>query len=197
MSLSKQETRRLLKERLNSLATEILIEKGLSLSKNFSDLLDSLPKLLPSLHREFILGAYAPLKKEADWTQGFNGLNGRMAFPSIDKTRGMEFRLADLEQLVENHDFGVAIKGPSSTAKIVEPAVLLIPGLGFTVKGERLGRGGGYYDRYLENYIGIKIGICLEEQLCLEIPVEPHDFLMDVVLTDKRVIILANSLKGE
>jgi len=51
-----------------------------------------------------------------------------------------------------------------------------------------LGRGKGFYDRYLENFHGLKIGICLEVQIDESLPVEPHDVLLDYIVTEKRLI---------
>lgn len=67
----------------------------------------------------------------------------------------------------------------------VKPNWLFIPGLSFGFNGRRLGRGKGYYDRYLANSSAIKIGIAWTEQLNEELPVESHDCHMDFIITEK------------
>lgn len=67
----------------------------------------------------------------------------------------------------------------------VTPDWLFVPGLGFGLDGKRLGRGKGYYDRYLENSQALKIGIAWSGQLNEEIPVESHDSHMDFIITEK------------
>ena len=67
----------------------------------------------------------------------------------------------------------------------VRPDWLFIPGIGFSLDGKRLGRGKGYYDRYLENSKALKMGIAWTEQLNDKIPVESHDCHMDFIITDK------------
>lgn len=63
------------------------------------------------------------------------------------------------------------------------PDVTIVPGIAFTRSGERLGQGGGYYDRYLANHPAThKVGVCLSEQLAEELPREDHDALMDEVV---------------
>lgn len=63
---------------------------------------------------------------------------------------------------------------------------LLIPGLGFNKNGNRLGRGKGFYDKYLQNFSGVKVGVCWSFQvLDSPLPVEPHDVRMDYLLTDE------------
>jgi 5-formyltetrahydrofolate cyclo-ligase len=67
--------------------------------------------------------------------------------------------------------------------------VMIVPGVAFTRKGERLGYGGGYYDRFFE---GIKslpalIAPCFEMQIVDVIPVETHDILVNHLVTEKMV----------
>lgn len=64
--------------------------------------------------------------------------------------------------------------------------LILVPGLAFDRKGRRMGRGKGYYDRFLVNFTGKTIGIC--SLLLPEIPTEPHDRRMDAVDTDHGII---------
>ncbi len=61
----------------------------------------------------------------------------------------------------------------------------IIPGAAFTVEGHRLGRGGGYYDRFLALHPGIfRIGICFSLQLVSQLPMEGHDEPLDAVCTE-------------
>ena len=61
--------------------------------------------------------------------------------------------------------------------------VALIPGVGFSPSGYRLGRGKGYYDRFLSKQPELfTIGVCFREQFFLDIPAEPHDVPMQRVL---------------
>ncbi|OQA57344.1 MAG: putative 5-formyltetrahydrofolate cyclo-ligase [Candidatus Omnitrophica bacterium ADurb.Bin277] len=63
--------------------------------------------------------------------------------------------------------------------------LIIIPGVGFDRKGNRLGRGGGYYDRLLRKAPKVpKIGVCFKEQFVKKIPVSRHDIPVDRVITD-------------
>ena len=69
----------------------------------------------------------------------------------------------------------------------VEPSdidVIIVPGVVFTRSGQRIGRGKGYYDKYLSraNFRATKIGVCYSEQIAEQIDVEPHDIVMDCVV---------------
>ncbi|WP_294627419.1 5-formyltetrahydrofolate cyclo-ligase [uncultured Bacteroides sp.] len=62
---------------------------------------------------------------------------------------------------------------------------IAVPGVAFDLKGNRLGRGKGYYDRLLPRIpSAFKAGICFPFQLVEEVPAEPHDIRMDTIITD-------------
>lgn len=67
------------------------------------------------------------------------------------------------------------------------PDVVIVPGLGFTRYGDRLGQGGGWYDRFLSDIRPDchTIGVAYREQLLDHLPVEPHDVRVDRVVTDR------------
>ncbi|KAJ8340359.1 hypothetical protein SKAU_G00349920 [Synaphobranchus kaupii] len=66
--------------------------------------------------------------------------------------------------------------------------LILMPGLGFDKSGNRLGRGKGFYDTYLERCMRhtkgkpYTIGLAFKEQICQEVPVDDNDILIDEVL---------------
>ena len=62
--------------------------------------------------------------------------------------------------------------------------LIIVPGVAFDRKGNRLGRGRGYYDRFLCQHLDVKrIGICFDFQLVDEVPSEPFDIRMDEVIS--------------
>ncbi|MFB3117026.1 MAG: 5-formyltetrahydrofolate cyclo-ligase [Gammaproteobacteria bacterium] len=69
--------------------------------------------------------------------------------------------------------------------------VAIIPGLGFTLSGHRMGFGRGYYDKWFaQNKVRHKIALAFELQLVDEIPVEDTDVPMEKIITEKRVIVV-------
>ncbi len=151
-----------------------------SLSKNLNQFLSD---DLVIQHSE-IVGGFAPIKGEPNWMHQI-ALQQKLAFPAFEEK--MLFKISDFNQLEKNTDFGVEILAPKKDAEVVLPKILLIPGLGFSLNGERLGRGKGFYDCYLESYLGIKIGLCFEVQLSSHIPVESHDQKMNFIVTEKNI----------
>lgn len=71
-------------------------------------------------------------------------------------------------------------------AEDAENSVLIVPALCFNAKGYRLGYGKGYYDRFISRYKGYTVGVCYDEFLTEEIPVDEYDRCVDTVITDKR-----------
>ena len=63
--------------------------------------------------------------------------------------------------------------------------LVVCPGVAVPADGRRLGRGRGYYDRYLGDpaFRGFRVGVCYAHQLVDDLPVEPHDVRMDRVIT--------------
>ncbi len=67
--------------------------------------------------------------------------------------------------------------------------MVIVPGLGFDAHGNRLGRGRGFYDRFLAHaeFKGLACGFAFEQQVVDEIPVGPLDRHVDMLVTDKKV----------
>jgi 5-formyltetrahydrofolate cyclo-ligase len=82
--------------------------------------------------------------------------------------------------------FDILEPAVSNPAPVNRLDLIVAPGLGFDARGRRLGRGKGFYDRLLSVATGVKCGICFDEQLLAEIPVEPHDVALDFIATPTR-----------
>lgn len=68
--------------------------------------------------------------------------------------------------------------------------VIIVPGIAYDRNGRRVGRGKGFYDRLLSDSKALKIGVGYDFQFFDEIESEPHDVDMDIVVTEKRCIII-------
>ena len=67
--------------------------------------------------------------------------------------------------------------------------VIFLPGSVFDERGGRFGYGGGYYDRFLSaNPKAIRIGLAFEMQIVPKAPLQSHDEILDMVITEKRII---------
>lgn len=71
---------------------------------------------------------------------------------------------------------------------VEEMEMIVVPAVAYDAKGNRVGRGKGYYDRLLENSSATKVGVAYEFQLFDDIESEPHDVRVDIVITERRTI---------
>ena len=96
----------------------------------------------------------------------------------------LELRL--WEQGTPLYEAGFGTLAPSELAPQVEPDVIIMPLLGFDKRGTRLGYGGGYYDRTLAQLSRKPrlVGIAFAAQELEDIPREPHDVPLDIVITE-------------
>jgi 5-formyltetrahydrofolate cyclo-ligase len=67
--------------------------------------------------------------------------------------------------------------------------LVIVPGVGFSTTGHRIGRGMGFYDRFLAqaDFIGVSCGIGFEEQVVAELPVLDHDMPLGMLCTDRGI----------
>lgn len=79
---------------------------------------------------------------------------------------------------------------PQNPVHPSEIDLVLVPGVAFGRDGARCGRGGGFYDRFLAALAPTvcKIGIGFDFQLVEDVPMEPHDHPMDLIVTDAGVV---------
>jgi len=80
---------------------------------------------------------------------------------------------------------------PPPQAAVAQPDVVLVPGQAFTDTGARLGRGAGYYDRFLARSDALRIGVTDEAGLCSHLTTNTHDIPMDYVVTERRSLAIS------
>jgi 5-formyltetrahydrofolate cyclo-ligase len=87
-------------------------------------------------------------------------------------------------------DPSLPLTSPERDARERQRSLVITPGLAFDRRGHRLGRGKGYYDRYLARYGAFcKVaGFCLNEQVVESVPHDTWDFRLDALITEDRVI---------
>lgn len=170
----KAELRRKVHGQLEKLCEKEFFDKSVNLSKNLIFLLEEL-----NFHDKMI-GAFSPIQKEPLWFLSFDE-RGEFALPVL-KNGKMEFHKAHFRNLKERSSW------LKSKQESIFPEVLIIPGVAFSERMQRLGRGKGFFDKYLEKVECIKIGVCFDEQLFKEIPSNRFDINMDYIVTEKTVL---------
>ncbi len=131
-------------------------------------------------------GAYRALAQEANVDEVFQISHISWLFPRVH---------GDHLEFCRAHSFSLGSFGvlePDTQSPVVDHhhiQGLLIPGVAFNKDGHRLGKGKGYYDKALQHFSGLKVGICFDFQISERtLPVEEHDMRMDFLITDKGLV---------
>ena len=114
----------------------------------------------------------------------------RVALPRCLPGGQMSFHLFLGKEALVRHRYGML--EPAADAPLIPPEeaeIALIPAMCYDRACMRLGRGGGYYDRFLERYEGLTVGLCRAALLRDAVPVEGHDRAVDLVLTEGECIV--------
>jgi 5-formyltetrahydrofolate cyclo-ligase len=92
--------------------------------------------------------------------------------------------------------YGIPEPDPEKSLRVAASEIdaVVIPGSVFDIHGGRLGYGGGYYDRFLVNDAprAKRIGLAFEMQVVENVPVQPHDQLLDILITEKRIVSITH-----
>jgi 5-formyltetrahydrofolate cyclo-ligase len=139
---------------------------------------------------------YAPTKDELDvWCLGELALRqGKLLALPLYESSNDCYGARQIEDLQQDLTMGrYGIREPKSSCNAIALKQLdltLVPGVAFDLRGRRLGRGKGYYDRVLAAMRGQTCGVAFDEQIVLQVPVEPHDLDVNWILTPTRWIEL-------
>jgi 5-formyltetrahydrofolate cyclo-ligase len=143
-----------------------------------------------------LVAVYAPLGTEVDALELVQLLDPlQPVYPrAVPGARRLEFARCAPRELVRGP---LGAREPPPGARAVDPRevnVVVLPGIGFSLDGHRLGRGGGYYDATLAEMPGARrVGLAYEVQLLPALPFEPHDARLDAIVTEARTLTFART----
>ncbi|MES2802022.1 MAG: 5-formyltetrahydrofolate cyclo-ligase [Bdellovibrionota bacterium] len=115
----------------------------------------------------------------------FDQLGVKCCYPKV-VGEDLEF-YADVDQWT-NSTLKVDEPVSGKKVKLSDLTGIFVPALAFHADGHRLGRGKGFYDRTLADFIGLKVGVCFQFNILNSVPTESHDVGMDYIITDEKVI---------
>ena len=138
-----------------------------------------------------VIGGYYPYNYEINSItilKNFEKKKYQISLPKIKKNFQMNFFRWSIKDPLLINKYG--IPEPTSN-KIVYPDMLLVPLVAFDKNLNRIGYGGGFYDRYLEkikrNKKIITIGLAYFFQKVKKVPIKKHDFKLDYIVTNKGI----------
>ena len=181
----KQELRKKITELRRNINSVERSDKSFKINENLSLYLKKNNVLSESIH------VFLPIQNEPDLTKLYqdwlnNGL--RLYAPSVAGERVMQhYQLTNLDS-VRRGPLHTMEPVPDGEAVSPQFDIILVPGIAFDRDGNRMGFGKGFYDRFLMEGSGIKIGICYEFQLMNQIPISENDVPVDIVITEESAI---------
>ncbi len=136
------------------------------------------------------IGAYHPIGSEIltqDIIQNLLSSGKEVFLPRISGGRDMEFgRIRDFSDLEKG---SLGIMEPKDGCPVSDSLdVILVPTVGISPDGVRLGYGYGYYDRFLAGCDAVTVSLTLEKQIIKRIPQSDHDVLIDWIVTEERTL---------
>lgn len=188
--MTKKEYRSKIKSIRISLSKEVVSEKSSKISSRFLNWIDK------DKYQSFLV--YLPIKNEVDTRFLIESLieAGKKIYAprcSQEHNRRMDFyEVSDLSDLSPGY-CGIAEPCSNSSKLYVNtgPSVCILPGLAFDLKGQRLGYGQGFFDRYLSELPGPKpllIGFAYDFQVVDALPGDKWDIPVDAVVTESRIL---------
>ncbi|MBD3858865.1 5-formyltetrahydrofolate cyclo-ligase [Bacillus sp. 28A-2] len=106
------------------------------------------------------------------------------------KTKEMTFYEYTPQTKMISRYFGLSEPDPESSVAVHKEAIdlIIVPGVCFDQQGYRIGYGGGYYDRYLADYDGVTLALCLSLQQIEHVPAETHDIPVSIMISEKGTL---------
>lgn len=108
---------------------------------------------------------------------------------SWDQKRMLPVEITRLHSDITTSGLGVRepVGGKPVPVNLID--LVIVPGLGFTSNGYRIGRGMGYYDRFLAqpDFIGVSCGLAFADQVVPALPVLDHDMPLSMLVTDSGI----------
>lgn len=125
-----------------------------------------------------------------------------LILPRVEKVNGTKqlgvYKIIDLESQLTKGVFGIMEPDPMKCEKvqISEADLILCPGVVFDQKCNRIGYGGGFYDRLFSSTVTspFKVGIAFDLQIVENLETELFDIPMDIVITEKREFIVTKNM---
>lgn len=150
---------------------------------------------LPEFAGACTIMAYMTIPNETDagaiilaaWNQGKTVL---VPVVSTEPREMFAVELRSLKAGLKVSSYGILEPDGSNPWPADRIDLMIVPALAFDRLGNRLGRGGGFYDRFLaqEGMHAVTCGLAFQEQLLDEIPTDHHDKPVDLLVTDREVL---------
>ena len=193
--MDKVQLRQQLRSKLLKMTDELCVEKS---KKAFKNLIS-----LPQFQQASVIMMYLTMPNEIDTSDAVFYAWQQKKTVVVPKISWQQRRMIPVEINSLEKGFSTEIAGLRNPIKgqlipFEDIDLVVTPGLGFDKRGNRLGRGGAYYDKFFANkkLIACKCGFAFSEQVVESVPVQQHDVPVDILVTDEEIMDFGN-LQGE
>lgn len=171
--------------RRKALTPDLIDSRGIKVQSRFL--------AAPYYHRARTVALYAPIRGEVPTRDILTAAlsDGKVVCYPLSHVHGRILSFRAVRSEVELEPGRLGVREPPSSAELIpvqEIDLFVVPGLGFTNEGKRLGRGGGYYDATLRaaSERARRVGLAFAEQVVSGIPTTAEDVDMDLVVTESQ-----------
>lgn len=183
---TKSETRRRLRDLLAAIPADVRHTRSLAAC--------SLIASTPEFAAARVVMLYLAMVQELDtaslalrcWQAGKTVVVPKVSW---DQKRMMPVEIASLTTDITTTGTGVREPAVGNPMPVDMVDLVIVPGLGFSRQGYRIGRGMGFYDRFLaqSDFHGVSCGLCFEDQVVDSLPLQPHDVPLALLATDRSL----------
>ncbi len=116
----------------------------------------------------------------------------------LEQGQMMAVRCDSTDDEMVTGSYGIREPARSEPWPVENIDLIVVPALGYDRKGNRLGRGGGFYDHFLaqQGMRAVTCGLAFAEQVAEEVPTTANDWPVDIIVTDKEVLRFPNDVNG-
>ncbi|MBE7012037.1 MAG: 5-formyltetrahydrofolate cyclo-ligase [Ruminococcaceae bacterium] len=185
MSIEKDKIREEYKKIRDEIPLGTQVLKSVAIWKYFFD--------LPEYENAKTVMIYSDIKSEVKtnvFAERLFSDGKRVVYPYTDKKEIVPYEVDSSARLMARA-FGILepnlrFVGDGYVKEIPKNEIdlVVVPGVVFDMFGDRLGYGGGYYDRFLKDFEGVKAGVSYSECVCYSLPDEETDVKMDMLITE-------------
>lgn len=189
MQQEKKQLRRKILEIRDLFTADEIRKKSLAITENFVG--------LEAYQKAEMIMFFVPFRNEVDTrylAERSMGLRKKVLVPRTikEKRELIPSLLLDWDDDLVPGEYGIP-EPPPEKLRPVEPRLIdmvIVPGVAFDLSGNRLGYGGGYYDRFFERLQEDTplVAVVFDHQIVKRVPVDPWDRRVDAVVTEERVL---------
>ena len=192
--MEKKEARREIRRRINALTPEERRAKSQAVRERVQS--------LPEMAQAACIMAFISMPDELDMRPILSDMldaGKRVYLPRtfLEERRMAPVRLTSLDALREGA-YGILEPDSDETCDVAEVDLIIVPARGFDRAGNRLGRGAGFYDRFMAQpgSRAVRCGVAFACQILPDVPHDTHDLPVSILVTEDEVLRVQAHLQG-